>query len=85
VTAGASDFDEQHAPDVRQRAAGPRDSAALEADTPPAPDVWLEQIEDLLESGNSGDAREELQRFRESYPDYEVPERLVDLLPEKPQ
>jgi len=47
--------------------------------------VWLEQIEDLLESGNSGDAREELQRFRESYPDYEVPERLVDLLPEKPQ
>lgn len=59
------------APEAEMRA-GER-SRTKPAKAPPAPHVWLAEIEQLLASGEVDAARESLARFRERYPDYPVP------------
>lgn len=51
-----------------------------EADTFEEPDVWLEHIEDLIERGELETARQSLSRFRQAYPDAEVPPHVIDAL-----
>lgn len=67
------------------KAEGSRDAALADEDKaaqlPRPPDPWLEEIEEMLERGATEDARKEVLRFRESYPDYELPKELSGLLP----
>jgi len=51
-------------------------SSATPAD---APEEWLKRIEDLLRNGKTAPAREQLAEFRKRYPDYRLPETLLEL------
>ena len=42
----------------------------------PAPEQWLEQIQELWDSGDRDAARTEFERFLEMHPDYELPENF---------
>lgn len=50
-----------------------------------APEEWLNNIQELLRSGKTAQAREQLAQFRKRYPDYRLPEALRELeTPAKP-
>ncbi len=42
----------------------------------PVPEQWLEQIQELWDSGDRDAARTEFERFLEMHPDYELPENF---------
>jgi hypothetical protein len=63
-----------------------RASAALRKEAAPSsaaptvvPEEWLKNIQDLLKSGKTAQAREQLAEFRKRYPDYRMPETLREL------
>jgi hypothetical protein len=49
------------------------------------PAQWIADIEEQLDRGNIELARAAVKNFRSRYPDYELPQRLADLLPESGQ
>lgn len=80
-------FDEQEAASriaaEPEYSGAPPEQAAL-APSPPQrdPAQWLADIEEQLDQGNVELARAAIKKFRSRYPDYELPERLAELLPE---
>jgi hypothetical protein len=52
-----------------------------EVAAPAQPQDWLGKIEDLLRDGKEPEARRQLLEFRQQYPHYALPERLLALLP----
>ena len=63
-----------------------RAAAALRKEATPspgepaeAPEEWLKRIGDLLHSGKTAQAREQLTEFRRHYPDYRLPETFREL------
>ena len=54
-------------------------SAAAPAVDGPGPEVWLKQIRELRAAGRSAEAAQSLARFRARYPDYALPDDLLNL------
>ena len=50
----------------------------LERDVDPAPEKWLERIEELRKLGKFEEAKTSLAEFRKRYPDYRLPDSLRD-------
>lgn len=72
------------APAPAEAAAGSaaaRSDAERVAGPPLAPHVWLQRIERLRSRGLDTETRQELQAFRQQYPDHPLPEALQALLP----
>lgn len=75
---------------LRRAPGGASDQPALRSYSPTDSDIsaiparsadqWLTRIEAMIEQGATDDARKELLRFREAYPDHELPKDLSYLL-----
>jgi TolA-binding protein len=63
----------------RASAALRKEAAPSSADSTVVPEEWLKNIQDLLHSGKTAQAREQLAEFRKRYPDYRLPETLREL------
>ena len=55
----------------------PQRSAAGAAEPAPLPEKWLQSIAELRAQGRHEEADESLKRFRERYPDYQIPEETL--------
>lgn len=73
--------------DMESRELGNQRKAASdsisESALPPAPEMWLKQIQALLEAGKKAEATAELAKFIEQYPDYPLPKELHSLQKEQ--
>lgn len=55
------------------------DSVAQSAADPATPDAWLQQIRELRSAGRNAEATQSLARFRARYPDFVLPDDLLNL------
>jgi hypothetical protein len=67
------------APEQRASAALRKEAAPSSAAPTVVPEEWLKNIQDLLQSGKTAQAREQLAEFRKRYPDFRLPETLREL------
>ena len=71
----------------RQRAPSPvasfraEEAPAFEVLAEPGPEAWLARIEHLIEHDHLHEAREQLDQFRDQFPETEIPETINQALP----
>ena len=55
-----------------------RQASALAGFTYPSPEQWLQGIDDLKRQGRHDEAEKQLAEFRKRYPDYRIPEAILE-------
>jgi len=66
------------APSVLAKAEIPDETRTVWRGGPPQPKDWLRRIEEKIDAGARQEAQDEWTKFRKAYPNYEVPNRLLE-------